>query len=76
MNKIFSPAFRGNWGDSIGRLWITEYIKSLDNNIDIILDDNETGGKWSQHINIDCARISNQIEVDESIYQLSTHHRH
>ena len=77
--KIFSkPLIRGAWGDSIGRLWMTEYIRNLfkDVGVDIIIDDNETNGKWSEHINIDWARISNQIEVDEATYQLSTHHRH
>ena len=76
--KIFSPPFRGAWGDSIGRLWMTEYIRNLfkDVGIDIVLCDYETSGNWSEQINIDWARISNEIEVDESTYQLSTHHRH
>ena len=77
--KIFSkPLIRGAWGDSIGRLWMTEYIRNLfkDVGVDIIIDDNETNGKWSEHINIDWARIGNEIEVDEATYQLSTHHRH
>lgn len=63
----------GAWGDFIGKLWVSEYIKTHKPDWEILFDDVVNVGKISDNIKIPWATITDNFI---GTHQILTHHRH
>lgn len=86
--KLYVPCLMTHWGDFIPSLWITEYIKNLDPNVQITFDptfyekpDRSKPSSMLEWINIpgetNFQRINKLPEASANFDKiLATHHRH
>lgn len=63
----------GAWGDFIGKLWVSEYIKFHKPDWEILFDDTLRNGKFSDNIKIPWVTLTDKFEGE---HQILTHHRH